>query len=56
MTAFIFLDKYSGDLNTSTEKLSVVSEEVAASMNDVAQSSTVQSRRLSDTVATINIF
>ncbi len=52
----IFLDKYSGELNVSTEKLSVVSEEVSASMYHVAQNSSVQSERLSNSVSTINVF
>jgi methyl-accepting chemotaxis protein len=52
----IFLDKYSGELNSSTDSLSAVSEEIAQSMNNVAGNINMQSGRLSDTVQALDTF
>ena len=51
-----FLDNYSGNLNLFTDNLSTVSKEISISMNSVADSTHMQSNRLSDITDTVNVF
>jgi methyl-accepting chemotaxis protein len=51
-----FLNKYSGNLNLFTDNLSAVSKDVSTSMNSVADSTQLQSNRLSDITDSVNVF
>jgi methyl-accepting chemotaxis protein len=51
-----FLNKYSGNLNLFTDNLSAVSKDVSTSMNSVADSTQMQSNRLSDITDSVNVF
>lgn len=52
----ILLDKYSGELNTSTDSLSAVSREISESMDTVANNINMQAGSLSNTAQTLDIF